>query len=86
MISNGQTSIGTVAEAIDGVHNQPSNIIIHNVDNTDAVYIGSQTVTTTNGFVLSKEGTIQFTLQPLEQLWAVSGKTGHVISWIRQAI
>lgn len=86
MISNGQTSIGTVAVAIDGVHNQPSNIIIHNVDNTDAVYIGSQTVTTTNGFVLAKEGTIQFTLQPLEQLWAVSGKAGHTISWIRQAI
>lgn len=86
MITNGQTSVGTAAVAIDGVHNQPSNIIIHNVDNTDAVYIGTQTVTTANGFVLAKEGTIQFTLQPLEQLWAVSGKTGHIISWIRQAI
>lgn len=86
MISNGQTSVGTAAVAIDGVHNQPCILTIHNVDNTDAVYIGAQGVTTANGFVLQKEETIQFTLNPLEQLWVVSGKTGHTISWLRQAL
>lgn len=86
MISNGQTSVGTAAVAIDGVHNQPCILTIHNVDNTDAVYIGAEGVTTANGFVLQKEETIQFTLNPLEQLWVVSGKTGHTISWLRQAL
>jgi hypothetical protein len=86
MISNGQSSVGTVAVAIDGVHNQATILTIHNVDNTDAVYIGAQGVTTANGFVLQKEETIQFTLNPLEQLWCVSAKSGHVISWLRQAI
>jgi hypothetical protein len=86
MISNGQTSVGTAAIAIDGMHNQPTLLTIHNVDNTDAVYIGAQGVTIANGFVLGKEQTIQFTLNPLEQLWAVSGKTGHIISWLRQAL
>lgn len=86
MISNGQTSVGTAAIAIDGMHNQPTLLTIHNVDNTDAVYIGAQGVTIANGFVLGKEQTIQFTLNPLEQLWAVSGKAGHIISWLRQAL
>lgn len=86
MITNGQSAIGTVASAIDGVHNNPVRLAIHNMDNTDAVYIGGTGVTTANGFALQKEETIQFELAPLEQLYAVSGKTGHNISWIRQAL
>lgn len=86
MISNGQSSIGTVASAIDGAHNNPVRLAIHNMDNTDAVYIGAAGVTIANGFALGKEQTMQFDLAPLEQLYAVSGKTGHNISWIRQAL
>lgn len=86
MITNGQSSIGTVASAIDGVHNNPVRLAIHNMDNTDAVYIGAAGVGTANGFALSKEETMQFVLEPLEQLYAVSGKAGHKISWIRQAL
>lgn len=59
---------------------------IHNDDNTDAVYIGGSAVTTANGLVLQKEQTIQFTLAPLEQLYAISTKAGHTISYLRQTI
>ena len=86
MITNGQSAIGTVASAIDGVHNNPVRLAIHNMDNTDAVYIGAAGVGTANGFALGKEQTMQFVLEPLEQLYAVSGKAGHKISWIRQAL
>lgn len=86
MITNGQTAIGTVASAIDGVWTNPSRITIHNLDNTDAVYLGNQTVTINNGLELMKQATLQFELEPLEQLYAVSSKTGHNVSWLRQTI
>lgn len=86
MISSGQTAIGTVATAIDGVSTNPTRITIQNIDNTDTLFLGGAAVTTTSGLGLLKLETIQFDLQPLEQLYAVSTKAGHIISWLRQTI
>lgn len=86
MISSGQVAIGTVATAIDGVHPNPSRITIQNLDNSDTMYLGGTAVTTTSGLGLLKLETIQFDLEPLEQLYAVSTKAGHTISWLRQTI
>lgn len=86
MLSNGRVSVGTVAVPIDGVYEQYARMILHNDDNTDAVYIGGAGVTTSNGLVLKKEQTIDIGIGPLEQLYAVSGKTGHTISFLRQTI
>lgn len=86
MISNGWATVGLTATPIDGVHNQSSRITIHNNDNATNVYLGGPDVTITNGLLLLKEQSYQFTLNPLEQLYAVSDKTGHVISWMRQPI
>lgn len=86
MISSGQVAIGTVATAIDGVHTNPSRITIHNLDNTDALYLGGTAVTTTTGLELMKQETLQFDLAPLETIYAVSTKAGHIVSWLRQTI
>lgn len=86
MLSNGRVSVGTVAVPIDGVYEQYARMILHNDDNTDAVYIGGAGVTTSTGLVLKKEQTIDIGIGPLEQLYAVSGKTGHTISFLRQTI
>lgn len=86
MLHSGRASIGTVATPIDGVYQGYSNLTIHNDDNTDTVYIGGSDVTTSSGLTLKKEDTIQFELAPLEQLFVVSGKTGHTISFLRQTI
>lgn len=86
MISNGQVAVGTVATAIDGVWTNPSLLTIHNNDNSDTLYIGNSEVTTSNGLQLLKLESYQFQLQPLEQVYAVSTKAGHVISWMRQTI
>ena len=86
MLSNGRLTVGTVAAPIDGVYNQYARMILHNDDNTDAVYIGAAGVTTSTGLVLQKEQTIDIGLGPLEQLYAVSTKTGHTISFLRQTI
>ncbi len=86
MLSNGWTAIGTVATPIDGVHNQATLITIHNNDNATNIYLGGSNVTITSGLLLLKEQSYQFTLNPLEQIYAVSDKTGHIISWMRQPI
>ena len=85
-ISNGQIAIGTVATPIDGVWTNPSLITIHNNDNSTGIYLGGEGVTSANGLLLLKEQSYQFQLQPLEQIYAVSDKLGHVISWMRQTI
>ena len=85
-ISNGQVSIGTVATPIDGVWHNPSRIYIHNADNTQAVYIGGPNVTAVNGMIIEKLETLEFDLEPLDQIYAVSTKLGHTISWIRLTV
>lgn len=86
MISNGVTAVGTAATAIDGVWTNPSLITIHNNDNSDAVYLGGTGVTINNGLQLVKLESYQFQLQPLEQIYCVSPKNGHNVSWLRQTI
>lgn len=85
-ITSGQAAIGTVATPIDGVWNNPSLITIHNNDNSTGIYLGGSAVTIADGLLLLKEQSYQFELQPLEQIYAVSDKLGHVISWMRQTI
>jgi hypothetical protein len=84
---SGTTTVGTAATLIDGVAWQnPVVMHIHNNDNTDAVYIGGSDVTTSNGLKLLKEDSIEITLHQANQIYCVSGKTGHVVSWIAQKL
>lgn len=85
-ITSGQVTIGTVATPIDGLSHNPSRITLQNNDNSTGIYIGGAAVTSANGLLILKEETIKFDLEPLEQLYAVSTKEGHVISWLRQTI
>lgn len=86
-VISGQTTVGTAATLIDGVAWQnPVVMHLHNNDNTDAVYIGGPDVTTANGLTLLKEESIELTLHQANQIYAVSGKAGHLISWIAQKL
>lgn len=84
MISAGQMTVGLTATPIDGVSNTESLITIHNNDNATGIWLGASNVTANNGLLLLKEQSYQFNLKPLEQIYAVSDKTGHVISWMKQ--
>jgi hypothetical protein len=88
---SGQTTIGTAATVIDGVllnhyAGNPYRLIIHNNDNTDAVYIGGSDVTTTTGLMMDKGEMLQLTVTPTDLLYAVSSKAGHVMSWLTEPI
>jgi heptaprenylglyceryl phosphate synthase len=86
-LNSGTTTVGTAATLIDGAawHN-PVVMHIHNNDNTDAIYLGGSDVTTTNGLSLLKQESLDITLYPGNQIYAVSSKSGHNISFIRQPL
>lgn len=84
MITSGQITIGTAATLIDGLEVMPFRLQLHNNDNTDAVYLGGADVTTSNGLTVLKQESIQLVINPLEALYAVSSKVGHVVSWLKQ--
>ena len=84
-ITSGQTSIGTAVTLIDGLEVNPFRLHLHNNDNTADLFLGGSAVTTTTGLKLIKEDSIELIINPLEALYAVSSKEGHVISWLKQA-
>lgn len=84
MISSGQVTIGTAPTLIDGLEVNPFRLHIHNHDNTDSVYLGASNVTTSTGLKLVKEDSIELIINPLEALYAVATKTGHIISYLKQ--
>lgn len=84
---SGTTSVGTAATLIDGTAWQnPVLLHIHNNDNTDSVYIGGSNVTINNGLELVKLDSLEITLHQANQIYCVSSKAGHVISWIAQKL
>ena len=88
---SGHTTVGTTATIIDGVllgeyAGNPYRLIIHNNDNTTSVYIGGSAVTTATGLMMDKGVMLQLTVAPTDLLYAVSSKSGHVISWLTEPV
>lgn len=85
-LSSGQVAVGTAATLIDGVaSSNPVYMHIHNNDNTDAVYVGASDVTVSTGLMLQKLDDLEIHLRPGNQIYAVSTKTGHQISFLKQS-
>jgi len=83
-ISSGQTSVGTSPTLIDGLDVNPFRLHLHNNDNTTDVFLGTSDVSITTGLRLLKEDSTELIINPLEALYAVSTKTGHIVSWLKQ--
>ena len=83
-ISSGAITVGTVPSIIDGTYNSNFRIMVHNNDNTDAVYLGGPDVSVATGFKLDKGIILQLEMNPLESVYAISGKAGHTISYLKQ--
>ena len=54
------------------------------MDNTTALYVGNETVTTSNGFSLFKEDSLELQCYPNEHIYVVSSKGNHLISFLKQ--
>lgn len=83
-ITSGQTIVGTSATQIDGSSANPSRLHIHNQDNTNSVFLGNISVTTSTGLQLLKLDSIELELNPGEALYAVSAGGSHTVSFLRQ--
>ena len=83
-ISTGQLSVGTTPVQIDGTSNSSFRLHIHNLDNTNTLYVGAGDVTTTTGLGLPKLDSLEIMCYPGESIFVVSDKTGHLVSWLKQ--
>ena len=81
-ITSGRVTVGTTRVQIPVASNMPFKVELKNDDNTDAVFIGNGEVTTANGLRMAKEGQLSFEMTPGDQLFAVSSKAGHTISFL----
>lgn len=84
MITTGQLTVGTVATQIDGTSSNNFKLHIHNLDNTDTLFIGGSDVTINNGLGLPKLDSLELECYPLESIWVVSTKAGHLVSYLKQ--
>lgn len=83
-ITSGQLTIGLTATPVDGTHNSNFKLTIHNMNNDDSIYLGGPDVTPLNGMQLLKLETIQFELNPLELVYAVSTKENLKLGYLKQ--
>jgi hypothetical protein len=85
-IQTGQVSVGTAATRLLGTSGNFGHVILHNDDNTDAIFIGGTGVTTSTGLKLTKIEHHDFNIMPATELYAVSSKNGHVLSYLLQQL
>jgi hypothetical protein len=83
-ITSGQVTVGTSPTQIDGSSHNPSRLHVHNQDNTNAVFLGNSSVTTSTGLQLLKHDSIELELNAGEGLFAVSAGGSHTVSFLRQ--
>jgi len=81
--TSGKVTVGTAATLVDTTDVMPWQLQIANNDNTDTVFIGGAGVTPTTGMAVQKLEHLVFDMSPLDRLYAVSTKSGHVISWVK---
>jgi len=85
-ITSGQITVGTSAVQVDGISANPSRLHVHNNDNTQDLFLGNSSVTTSTGLRLLKLDSIELIMNPGESLYAVSSSGSHAVSWLRQTL
>ena len=84
MITTGHVTVGTTRVQIDGTSVSNWKLHVHNMDNTDTLYIGGPDVTTSNGLGLVKLDSIELECYPSETVFVIATKAGHQVSFLRQ--
>lgn len=83
-ISTGQITVGLTPTLIDGTSNSNFKLWILNADSTQKVYVGGPDVTVSSGMGIEKLQTMYVEMYPLDRLYAISDKAGHIITWMKQ--
>ncbi|MFZ9883995.1 MAG: hypothetical protein ACO3ON_00865 [Ilumatobacteraceae bacterium] len=80
-ITNGSIAVGTAATLVSHAGVNPGTLHISNLDNTDTIFIGGETVVVNAGHALPKSETEDFDFYPGQSMYAVSTKTGHSVAF-----
>lgn len=83
-ITTGQLTVGTTPLQVDGTSTSNFRLHIHNMDNTDSLFIGNGDVSIINGLALAKLDSLDLVCYPGESIFVVSTKSGHQVSWLKQ--
>jgi hypothetical protein len=83
VINRQVTLSNTVAKQIVGAHNMPHDVILHNASKSSNNYIwiagSSATAGTGTGMHIDDSDTVYLTLQPEDELWAISTPDGLIV-------
>lgn len=85
-VSSGQISIGVTRVAIDGVSTNPYRLRIHNMSNTQNLFLGGGDVTASNGLELHSHESFEIIVSPNEQIFVVASSGNHDVSWLRMDV
>lgn len=84
-VTTGQVVVGTTPVQIDGNDINPVRIYIHNLDSTKELFVGSENVTISDGYVINKNSEMNFELPAAGAIYMVSSAATHNVSWMRIA-
>jgi hypothetical protein len=85
-VISGQIIIGVTRVAIDGVSTNPYRLRIHNMSNTQNIFLGGGDVTVSNGLELHSHESFEIIVSPNEQIFAVASSGNHEVSWLRMDV
>lgn len=83
MIETGQMTVDITSQQIDGNRNIPSQLILHNLDNSATLFIGNGNVATDNGLGIGPNETYTIDVPANDSLFVISTKAGHLVSYMR---
>ena len=83
-LTTGQLLVGTTPVQIDGTSVSNFRLHIHNMDNTETLFIGGEDVSISNGLSIPKLDSLELLCYPLDAVWVVSTKAGHQVSYLKQ--
>jgi hypothetical protein len=81
-----QVTVTTSPTLLIAADNNPVLVHLHLHDNTDNVYIGNSTVTTSTGLRLIKQDSFEVNLLPANALYAIITTGTATISTIKQVL
>jgi hypothetical protein len=81
-ITSGQLTVSTTRQILDGTSNSPYKLVIHN-SGSNAIYIGNEEVTETNGLNIHANSTLMLDLPALTTIYAITSSGNHELSWLR---
>jgi hypothetical protein len=85
-LSSSQVTVTTSPTLLVAAETNPILVHLHLQDNTDNVYIGNSSVTTSTGLRLIKQDSFEINLAPGNSLYAIITTSTATVSFVKQVL